>query len=112
LSWTGKANADVADLHSRGAERTIPFLVNTNYQANLDGLPEPLRSAVRDGNFMAARQDADFQVIPTQWIIEAQARWKPDGYKSFHMTAMAFDPAGGGADAAELAGGMAAGTPK
>lgn len=79
-----------------------PFLINTNYQANLDGLPEPLRSAVRDGNFMAARQDADFQVIPTQWIIEAQARWKPDGFKPFKMTAMAFDPAGGGADAAEL----------
>lgn len=85
------------------ALRDNPFLVNTNYQANLDGLPEPLRSAVRDGNFMAARQDADFQVIPTQWIIEAQARWKPDGYKAFNMTAMAFDPAGGGADAAELA---------
>jgi hypothetical protein len=80
-----------------------PFLINTNYQANLDGLPEPLRSAVRDGNFMAARQDADFQVLPTQWIIEAQARWKADGYKAFNMTAMAFDPAGGGADAAELA---------
>lgn len=80
-----------------------PFLINTNYQANLDGLPEPLRSAVRDGNFMAARSDADFQVIPTQWIVEAQARWKPDGYKAHMMTAMAFDPAGGGRDAAELA---------
>jgi len=80
-----------------------PFLINTNYQANLDGLPEPLRSAVRDGNFMAMRSDADFQVIPTQWIVEAQARWKPDGFKTFNMTAMAFDPAGGGADSAELA---------
>jgi hypothetical protein len=85
------------------ALRDNPFLINTNYQANLDGLPEPLRSAVRDGNFMAARQDADFQVIPTQWLIEAQNRWKPDGFKAFSMTAMAFDPAGGGADAAELA---------
>jgi hypothetical protein len=85
------------------ALRDNPFLINTNYQANLDGLPEPLRSAVRDGNFMAMRQDADFQVIPTQWIVEAQARWKADGFKAFNMTAMAFDPAGGGADAAELA---------
>jgi hypothetical protein len=58
------------------ALRDNPFLINTNYQANLDGLPEPLRSAVRDGNFMAMRQDADFQVIPTQWVIEAQGRWK------------------------------------
>lgn len=79
-----------------------PFLVNTNYKAELDALPEPIRSAVRDGNFMAARSDADFQVIPTQWIIEAQARWKPDGWREWNMTAMGFDPAGGGADAAEL----------
>lgn len=100
-----------ADKPSKPMSRTFipaalkdnPFLIDTGYQANLDGLPEPLRSAIRDGNFMAARQDAEFQVLPTQWLIEAQARWKPDGYKSFQMTAMAFDPAGGGADDAELA---------
>lgn len=79
-----------------------PYLVNTGYQRQLDGLPEPLRSAVRDGNFMAARQDAEWQVIPTDWIIAAQNRWTPDGGKAHTMTAMAFDPAGGGADAAEL----------
>jgi hypothetical protein len=84
------------------ALRDNPFLVNTDYQSKLDGLPEPIRSAVRDGNFMAARQDADWQVIPTQWIIEAQNRWKPDGWKDHLMTAMGFDPAGGGRDAAEL----------
>lgn len=79
-----------------------PYLINTNYQAELDALPEPIRSAVRDGNFMAARADAEWQVIPTQWIIEAQARWKPDGWKDWAMTAMGFDPAGGGKDSAEL----------
>lgn len=68
-----------------------PYLVNTGYQANLDGLPEPIRSAVRDGNFMAARADADYQVIPTQWIIEAQSRWKPDGHTGLAMTAAALD---------------------
>lgn len=68
-----------------------PYLVNSGYQANLDGLPEPIRSAVRDGNFMAARSDADYQVIPTQWIIEAQARWSPDGHKGNVMSAMALD---------------------
>lgn len=80
-----------------------PYLVRTNYQATLDGLPEPLRSAVRDGNFMAARQDADFQVIPTAWILAAQQRWAENGGRGIAMTAMAFDPAGGGSDAAELA---------
>jgi hypothetical protein len=79
-----------------------PYLIRTDYQAQLDALPEPIRSAVRDGNFMAARKDADFQLIPTAWVLAAQMRWKPDGFKDFSMTAMAFDPAGGGRDSAEL----------
>lgn len=79
-----------------------PFLANTDYGAKLDSLPEPLRSAVRDGNFMAARSDAEFQVIPTQWVIEAQARWTPDGWRQWAQTAMALDPAGGGKDGQEL----------
>lgn len=79
------------------------YLVQTDYQSQLDALPEPIRSAVRDGNFMASRKDADFQVIPTDHIIAAQARWKPDGWKQAPMTAMGFDPAGGGRDSAELA---------
>lgn len=80
-----------------------PHLTRTDeYQKQLDALPEPIRSAVRDGNFMAARKDADFQVIPTAWVLAAQARWKPDGYNGLAMTAMAFDPAGGGRDTAEL----------
>ena len=80
-----------------------PFLVNSGYQATLDALPEPLRSAVRDGNFMAARADAAFQVIPTQWVIDAQNRWTKDGKRGKKMSAMGYDPAGGGRDCAELA---------
>lgn len=68
-----------------------PYLINTGYQAKLDGLPEPIRSAVRDGNFMAVRSDAEYQVLPTQWIIEAQSRWKPEGFKGLTMTAAALD---------------------
>ena len=79
-----------------------PYLVRTNYQAKLDGLPEPIRSAVRDGNFMAMRQDDACQVVPTAWILDAQQRWMPEGCKAAPMTAMGYDPAGGGADAAEL----------
>lgn len=85
------------------ALRDNPFLVNTGYQRELDALPEPIRSAVRDGNFMASRQDADFQVIPMAWIVAAQGRWKPDGWRGSTMSAMGLDPAGGGRDSAELA---------
>lgn len=80
-----------------------PFLVNSGYQATLDALPEPIRTAVRDGNFMAARADAERQVIPTQWVIEAQSRWTKDGHRGKRMTAMGYDPSGGGKDPAMLA---------
>jgi hypothetical protein len=80
-----------------------PYLINSGYQATLDALPEPIRSAVRDGNFMAARKDAAMQVIPMAWILAAQERWRPDGGRFEPMTAMALDPAGGGRDSAEIA---------
>lgn len=79
-----------------------PYLINTGYQAKLDGLPEPIRSAVRDGNFMAARRDDEFQVIPTQWVLDAQSRWTPQMPAGQPMTSMAIDPAGGGGDDAVL----------
>lgn len=80
-----------------------PYLIKSGYQATLDALPEPLRSAIRDGNFMAARSDAANQLIPTAWVIEAQNRWTRDGGRGKAMTAMGYDPAGGGRDTAELA---------
>lgn len=83
-------------------ENNIFLADDGEYARQLDATPEPLRSAIRDGNFMAARPDDPKQVIPLAWILLAQERWKEDGYKQFAMTAMAFDPAGGGADAAEI----------
>lgn len=79
-----------------------PDLARTNYAATLAALPDGLRQAYKEGRFDAALKDDDWQVIPTQWILDAQERWEPDGWKEFAMTAMGFDPAGGGADAAEL----------
>lgn len=107
----GPAPLEIDGLTYRPMSRTFipasvddnPFLAKTTYKANLDSLPEPLRSTVRDGNFMAARQDADFQVIPTAWVIAAQARWTPRPPEGVAMTAQALDPAGGGRDSAELA---------
>lgn len=78
-----------------------PYYAATDYERQLDALPEPYRSLLM-GGFRTTFKDADFQVIPTAWIEAAQARWTPDGHKDFLMTAMGFDPAGGGADSAEL----------
>lgn len=80
-----------------------PFLINTNYQAQLDALKEPLRSAIRDGNFMAARVDAHDQLIPTDWIRQAQRRWMPSPTKGIPMCAIGVDVAQGGEDNTTLA---------
>ena len=87
-----------------------PDLLKTGYASVIEGMPEPLRTMMREGRFDVGQSDAEFQVIPTAWIAAAQARWKPDGFKDFAMTAMGFDPAGGGEDAAESRFGTAAGT--
>lgn len=79
-----------------------PDLARTNYASVLAALPPELRAAYRDGNFSAGLKDVEFQVIPTAWVEAAQRRWTPDGRGDFAMTAMGFDPAGGGGDSAEL----------
>lgn len=80
-----------------------PFQVNTGYQAQLDALPEPLRSFMRDGNFMLSREDNPWQLIPTMWIREAQARWTKHPPPGVPMCCMAIDPSAGGADLSTIA---------
>ncbi|MCW5745841.1 MAG: terminase [Alphaproteobacteria bacterium] len=80
-----------------------PYLVRTGYQRELDALPEPIRSAVRDGNFMAARADDAMQVIPSDWVVAAQRRWQPGPPRGASMTAVAVDVARGGRDETVLA---------
>jgi hypothetical protein len=75
-----------------------PYLIGTNYQAQLDALPEPLRSAIRDGNFMLSRQDDAYQVIPTKWVRQAMARWTESPPEGVGMSSLATDVALGGGD--------------
>lgn len=82
--------------------RDNPYYVDSDYERQLDAMPEPFRSLLM-GGFKTQFRDDDNQLIPTAWIKAAQARWKPDGWREYEMTAMALDPAGGGADAAVLA---------
>lgn len=74
-----------------------PFLKDTDYGAKLDALPEPLRSAVRDGNWLISHEDDQWQLFPTNWILQAQMRWKPDPPEHAPMCAMGVDVAQGGA---------------
>lgn len=75
-----------------------PYLKDTNYRAQLQALPEPLRSQLLYGDFLAGREDHQSQVIPSEWLTLAQERWKADGYKGNKMTAIAADVAQGGSD--------------
>lgn len=73
-----------------------PYLRDTDYASRLDSLKEPLRSAIRDGNFMAARSDEPFQVIPSAWVRAAQQRWTPTPPRGVPMCAIGVDVAQGG----------------
>lgn len=74
-----------------------PFLVGTGYMQQLQSLPEPLRSQMLLGDFHAGVGDDPFQVIPTEWIEAAQARWKKPTRKG-EMLTVGVDVARGGRD--------------
>lgn len=78
------------------------FLQVTGYKATLQALPEPLRSQMLRGDFMVGRTDPVWQLIPTEWIKAAQARWKDLDQKG-PMTALGFDPSRGGLDKSSAA---------
>lgn len=75
-----------------------PFYMTSGYLATLQALPEPLRSRMLFGNFEAGHEDHEFQVIPTEWVLRAQGRWRPDGALSAWMDALGVDVARGGQD--------------
>ncbi len=74
-----------------------PYLLNTGYMAQLQSLPEPLRSQMLKGDFAAGMEDDPWQVIPTAWVEEAMARWKPQTPKP-RMDSVGVDVARGGKD--------------
>lgn len=79
-----------------------PFLSDTDYKSTLQNLPPVLREQLLKGNFFAGRADHDWQVIPTEWVRLAQARWKPDGAAGLMMTTISCDVAQGGSDLTTL----------
>ncbi|NDZ11496.1 terminase family protein [Variovorax sp. WS11] len=73
------------------------FLTLTGYKATLQALPEPLRSQMLRGDFQAGRADPVWQLIPTEWVKAAQARWRARDVKG-PMSAVGLDIARGGID--------------
>jgi len=79
-----------------------PFLVATGYEAQLQALPEPLRSQMLNGDFRAGMEDSAWQIYPTAWVEAAMSRWRPDGRRG-EMDALGADVARGGSDKTILA---------
>lgn len=73
------------------------YLVATDYERTLQALPEPLRSQMLHGDFLAAKGDNPWQIIPTAWVDAAMARWTPRMPKG-EMHSMGVDVARGGKD--------------
>ena len=119
LRWyTTDANGDEIEVDGRGPHlidgveqlarsRTFirarlednPDLVRTDdYKANLDRLPKEIRDAYRDGRFDLSLKSNPFQVIPTEWVQMAQARWTERPLEGIPMCNLASDIAQGGND--------------
>ncbi len=80
-----------------------PDLAATNYDAVLAALPPELREAYRSGRFDLGLKDDPWQVIPTEWIRAAQARWTERPPPGVPQTSIGCDVAQGGDDSTVLA---------
>lgn len=80
-----------------------PYYVNSNYQRELDAMPEPFRSILL-GGFRTSFKDAPNQVCPTAWVQAAQARWTPNPPKGVPCCSIAVDASGGGDDPMVIGG--------
>ena len=72
--------------------------LGTDYLAELQAMPEPLRSQMLYGDFTAGREDSEWQVIPSEWVAAAQARWVERPYVPDRITSVGVDPSRGGRD--------------
>ena len=68
------------------------------YAKALAGLPDAARKRLMTGNFMAAREDDEWQAIPTEWVRAAQERWTSTPPVGIPQCALGVDVAQGGAD--------------
>ena len=75
-----------------------PHRNTPEYRAQLQSLPEPLRSQLLYGKFTAALKDVQNQTIPSAWVKAAMDRWTSTKPLRFPMCAMGVDASGGGDD--------------
>ncbi len=74
-----------------------PYYAASDYERQLDAMPEPYRSLLM-GGFRTSFRDLPNQIIPTKWVTLAQERWRPTPPQGIPMCAMGVDASGGGED--------------
>jgi hypothetical protein len=74
-----------------------PYYMQSGYKATLQALPEPLRSKLLYGDFAADRADNPYQLIPTEWLEKAIARFDARN-KELPLSSIGVDVARGGND--------------
>lgn len=74
------------------------FLLNTNYLATLQSLPEELRLTMLEGDFEACIQDGAYQLFKTDWIKQAFKRYEELPKKERRQIQLGVDVAWGGQD--------------
>lgn len=75
-----------------------PYRNTPEYRAQLQSLPEPLRSQLLYGKFTTSLKDLENQCIPTDWVRAAMERWKSKPPEDVPMCALGVDCSGGGED--------------
>lgn len=99
----GKPQIPQSRTFFRASVEDNPVYMATGYDRQLENLPEPLRSQLRWGKFGLIAADDIWQCIPTQWIVEAQARCIPANKPKVELRSVGVDPSRGGGDEFDIA---------
>lgn len=100
VDWQGEVLKPRSRTFIPSSVEDNPFLMAAGYKSVLQALPEPLRSQMLKGDFLAGRADDPFQAIPTAWVEAAFKRWEERGGatkpRNVPMTQVGVDVAQGG----------------
>ena len=92
----GKEMRPTSRTYIPASVRDNPYYVGTDYERQLDAMPEPYRSLLM-GGFRTAFKDVPNQTIPTVWVQLAQKRWSKK-HPDVPMCSIGVDASGGGED--------------
>lgn len=98
----GKKMRPTSRTYIHSSVKDNPWYAESDYERQLDAMPEPYRSLLM-GGFKTSFRDQPNQIIPTAWVIKAQSRWTPKHPNEVPMCSIGVDASGGGNDPMVLA---------